>query len=471
MTPSGKPGIAVTFRTVGLLCVLAGCSDASRSTAPSKLSVKDVPSLGANAKGGPNAVECAKAYSVAVTLSPSQLSVGGSVTASVIVLASNGRTVNGQEITWSTSQPAVATVSSSGIVSAIAAGAAIIQATVAGCSGSATLNVVASAPSVATVQIAVNPLSITLGTSAQATASIKDAAGRTLNGQTVIWNSRSPWIATVSQTGVVSALSAGTAIIEGTAGGVTGTASIGVPDAGHLTVSPAPAPEPTPTPAPAPAPPTGVIAYADFENGSTGTFGSAGGSVVNDPTGAFGGKVYQIRYTGNYSVNLSLDHLMPSGSGITNIVSFQGDVYIPRPAKENVMRKLFYLHNNPYAYGGSYVANRVSAVLGVMGNSIYWAGGRNVQAQFNNLGTIPYDTKVNIKVEHNLGSIGSANGVVRIWVNGNLIWTSPGMNFRQDAYDGLGFFQIGEQAQTFDGSPVDEVRYWNNVSIANGPIN
>ncbi|MEO5589177.1 MAG: hypothetical protein ABIS03_06300, partial [Gemmatimonadaceae bacterium] len=91
----------------------------------------------------------------------------------------------------------------------------------------------------------------------------------------------------------------------------------------------------------------------------------------------------------------------------------------------------------------------------------------NVQAQYGELGTIPYDTKVTLKVEHYLGTVGRADGVVKIWINGVLIWTSPGMNFRQEAADGLGYFQVGEQAQSFDGSPVNEIRYWDNIAFSN----
>lgn len=222
--------------------------------------------------------------------------------------------------------------------------------------------------------------------------------------------------------------------------------------------------------APSAQPLRGVLASADFEDGTIGGFGNEGATVINDPTGAFGGKAAEFRFGGSYSVNLALIALTPT---VSDVISFSGDLYIPRPANVDVMRKLIYWHNNPYAYWsteGTYVTNRVSATVGLFGNSIYWGGGHIVQGSYGGLGTIPFDTKVNLKVEHYLGTVGNADGVVKIWVDGVLIWTSPGINFRQEPADGFGYFQVGEQAQSYNGSVVDEVRYWDNVSISNSFI-
>src|SRR5205823_13076176 len=60
----------------------------------------------------------------------------------------NGSTLTGRTVTWSTSASGVATVSASGLVSAVAAGSATITATSEGKSGSATVTVPAPLPTV-----------------------------------------------------------------------------------------------------------------------------------------------------------------------------------------------------------------------------------------------------------------------------------------------------------------------------------
>lgn len=57
------------------------------------------------------------------------------------VTGSRGSTLTGQAVSWSSSDPTRASVSSSGLVGAVAAGSATIAATVAGRSGDAAITV------------------------------------------------------------------------------------------------------------------------------------------------------------------------------------------------------------------------------------------------------------------------------------------------------------------------------------------
>jgi hypothetical protein len=74
-----------------------------------------------------------------------------------------------------------------------------------------------------------------LGASLQLAASVQDQNGNALSGVTLVWSSSAPAVATVDQTGRVTALSAGPAVIRASAGSVFGDATV--------TVSPAPCAE------------------------------------------------------------------------------------------------------------------------------------------------------------------------------------------------------------------------------------
>jgi hypothetical protein len=80
---------------------------------------------------------------------------------------------------------------------------------------------------VTTVSVTASPTQITVGGTAQASAIVKDQNGNALSGKTVSWTSLQPAIATVNPTsGLITGVSAGTATIQGTAEGVSGTATV-----------------------------------------------------------------------------------------------------------------------------------------------------------------------------------------------------------------------------------------------------
>ncbi len=85
------------------------------------------------------------------------------------------------------------------------------------------------APTVASV--AVTPASATLvsfGETAQLTASAQDASGNTISGKTFTWSSSDVSIATVSSSGLATAIANGAATITATTEGVQGSASLTV---------------------------------------------------------------------------------------------------------------------------------------------------------------------------------------------------------------------------------------------------
>lgn len=82
----------------------------------------------------------------------------------------------------------------------------------------------------AVATVAVTPATATLapGTTAQLTASARDAQGNSLSGRTIAWTSSAPDKATVNSSGLVTAVATGTATITATSEGKAGTAQISI---------------------------------------------------------------------------------------------------------------------------------------------------------------------------------------------------------------------------------------------------
>ncbi len=138
----------------------------------------------------------------------------------------NGNAIAGTTFTWESSDESIATVSTSGLVTAVANGAVTVTATTDGVRGSASLTV---AQAVSSVEV--TPATVTLvllGATAQLTASAFDANGNAVAGATFTWESSDEGIATVSSSGLVTAVANGSATITATSEGQSGMASVTV---------------------------------------------------------------------------------------------------------------------------------------------------------------------------------------------------------------------------------------------------
>jgi uncharacterized protein YjdB len=172
----------------------------------------------------------ARVASVLVSL-PRSLEPGKTARATATLKDATGATLANRSIVWFSSPAAVATVTDSGTVSALAPGNAVVSAVSDGIAGQATLAVIAPPPTptpVATVLVAINPGSVVIGQTAHATATPLDANGIPLTGRAVTWQSSNATIASVVATGDVSGLAPGTATISASTEGKTGVAALTV---------------------------------------------------------------------------------------------------------------------------------------------------------------------------------------------------------------------------------------------------
>jgi N-acetylneuraminic acid mutarotase len=144
-------------------------------------------------------------------------------------------------VAWTSSSPAVATISTGGLASGVGAGTTTIKAASGSVSGTATLTVTGAV----LTAIAVSPAtaSITAGTgSQQYTAQCSYSNGTSSDcTATVTWSSSNPAAATVSAAGLASGVAAGTTTIKAASGSVSGTATLTVSGAVLTAIAVSPA--------------------------------------------------------------------------------------------------------------------------------------------------------------------------------------------------------------------------------------
>ncbi|PYP23069.1 MAG: hypothetical protein DMD55_18205 [Gemmatimonadetes bacterium] len=182
-------------------------------------------------QGGTATITVSTVPVASVTVSPATASVqaGQTVQLAATPKDANGNPLSGRTVTWASSNSAVATVGGSGLVTGVTAGSATITATSEGKSGTSAITVTAPAPApVASVTVTPAPASVPTGQTVQLTATLKDANGNTLTGRTVAWASNNTAVATVTGSGMVSGVTAGTASIAATSETVTGTSALTV---------------------------------------------------------------------------------------------------------------------------------------------------------------------------------------------------------------------------------------------------
>lgn len=175
--------------------------------------------------GEPTGPTTAPVADVIVTLPSTTVTIGSTTQASVLLKDASGNALTGREVSWSSSDPNVASVTGNGTITALSKGSATITATSEGKSGVTTITV---ALGVDQVVVALPQPGLAVGFSVQASHTLKDSEGNLLTGRAVTWASSNAAVATVSQSGVVTGVGTGTATITATSEGESGSASIAI---------------------------------------------------------------------------------------------------------------------------------------------------------------------------------------------------------------------------------------------------
>jgi uncharacterized protein YjdB len=157
------------------------------------------------------------------------LTVGDEVQLTVTVIDQEGDTLSSQTVDYTSSNMAVASVSTTGLVSALMAGSATITATVDEVSDSVTIEVEEDTTAAVLTLDPSDPNLALVGDTLTFTATVTTAGGDTLTGQVVEFESLETDVATVdASTGLVTAVAVGRADIVATSGSVTDTVEVAV---------------------------------------------------------------------------------------------------------------------------------------------------------------------------------------------------------------------------------------------------
>ena len=192
----------------------------------------------------PSTVAAAPVASVTVVLPKSTLGVGQTTQAVDTTRDSTNKVLTGTAVVWTSSNVTVATIASSGMITARAVGTSVIAATSGAATGTAPLSVTTSTPPpVASISVTPASSSVLIGATAQLSATTRDASNNLLTGRVVTWSSANAGIASVNSSGLVSGVSAGTTQVTATSEGISSSATITVTAATPLpgatvTVSP-----------------------------------------------------------------------------------------------------------------------------------------------------------------------------------------------------------------------------------------
>ena len=117
-------------------------------------------------------------------------------------------------------------ITDGGLATGKAMGSAVLTARIGPKSATASVNVLAVP--VANVTVTLGSSTLDAGQTTTATPTLTDAAGNTLTGRTVAWQSSNSAIAAVNASGVVSAIAKGSVTITAIADGKTGSAPLTV---------------------------------------------------------------------------------------------------------------------------------------------------------------------------------------------------------------------------------------------------
>ena len=211
---SGGPSrLVCTVALLGGVAWAAGCGDGATEPAPA---TPDPPR--------PTTVMVSPATAALTAL-------GATVQLAVEVRDQNGQAMAGATVTWATDSAEVATVNSSGLVTAAGNGTSTITATAGSVSGTAAVTV---AQEVGAVAVSPDADTLVAGDTVRLAAEATDANGHAVSVSEFMWASSDTAVATVDASGLATSVGAGETEVTATASGITGRAVLTV-------VNPAPA--------------------------------------------------------------------------------------------------------------------------------------------------------------------------------------------------------------------------------------
>ncbi len=163
---------------------------------------------------------------LSITLTPNSISTGQTATASLSGLDQSGAPIAVGTVVWSSTVPAVATVSNSGVVTGVSGGESRIVATVGTVEAQATINVTQPPPVLTSITVSLGTNPIYVGQTTKATFSGIDQTGAPYPIGVITWSSSATGIASITPIGGITGVGPGQAQIIASAGGIQGQAAL-----------------------------------------------------------------------------------------------------------------------------------------------------------------------------------------------------------------------------------------------------
>ncbi|AMW04073.1 hypothetical protein GEMMAAP_02925 [Gemmatimonas phototrophica] len=173
---------------------------------------------------GCDALKPPTACSVSVAPASITLPVNGATTIVGTAFNCDGNSIRNKRVSFSSSNSAVATVTSEGNVIAVSVGTAQVSATADG--KSASVQVTVTPEQAATVTLSPSTVTLRRTNTRQFTAVARNSQNVVISGRTFRWASSNSATASVDQNGVVTALAPGNVIISAESDQTTGTANV-----------------------------------------------------------------------------------------------------------------------------------------------------------------------------------------------------------------------------------------------------
>jgi phospholipase C len=320
-------------------------------------------------------------------------------------------------VTWSSSAPAVASVSSTGLAQAIAQGVASITASYGSVSGMTTVSV--TPPTLTSIAIIPANPSVPAGAYVQFTAVLSYSDGSTKDTTTsVSWSSSATTVASINSSGVASALAAGSTTITASAESVSGSTTLTVSQPQCVT------------------PPPGLIGWWTGDGNTVDIAGNNSGTLQNGATYSNGEVGQAFSFAGN---------------GASVLVN--SPVY--SPSAGTLM--FWFMPTGAGSLSGSYDGtNRTPGLSVDSSGNLDWEFG-NLSAQ--GLGQVSMNQWSHVALTY---STSNSEVTVSVYLNGNLAASaiaSPLTSWYPQV--ALGAY-LGGQQPSFTGS-MDEIAIFNQA--------
>ncbi|HST62274.1 MAG TPA: Ig-like domain-containing protein, partial [Longimicrobium sp.] len=153
------------------------------------------------------------------------LDAGATAALTAVIRDSAGAVLPGRALVWSSSNAAVASVDSLGVVRGVAGGTAQVTARLGALTASATVRV---RPGPASIQVQPDSLVLDVDGTGHLTAVVRDGSGAVHPGPAPAWSSADPTVATVDANGNVRGVAPGTVRVTATLGALSAGATVRV---------------------------------------------------------------------------------------------------------------------------------------------------------------------------------------------------------------------------------------------------